>query len=138
MPMNVKIPDPIDVEVGSRIRAKRLLLRLTQTELGDRLGVSFQQIQKYERGTNRVGAGRLQSIAGILSEPVSFFFQGPTAESKAMIGASDLPVDVMTFVASSEGRALNNAFVKVEDREVRRLILHLVDAIALAEKSTDQ
>lgn len=138
MSMDVKVPDPIDVEVGRRIRAKRLLLGLTQSELGDRLGVSFQQIQKYERGANSVGAGRLQSIAKVLSEPVSFFFQGPEAESKSIIGAVELPVDVMTFVASSEGRALNNAFVKIEDRRVRRLILSLVGAIASAEKTNDQ
>jgi transcriptional regulator with XRE-family HTH domain len=138
MSLDTKIPDPIDVEVGRRIRAKRLMLRLTQTELGDQLGVSFQQIQKYERGKNRVGAGRLQSIAKILCEPVSFFFQGPEAECKSIIGAAELPLDVMTFVASQEGWALNNAFARIENRQVRRLVLSLVAAIAFTEKDTDR
>jgi transcriptional regulator with XRE-family HTH domain len=136
MSMDVKLPDPIDVEVGQRIRAKRLLLGLTQTELGDHLGVSFQQIQKYERGANRVGAGRLQAIAKALSEPVSFFFRGPESESRSVIGAIELSVDVMTFIASTEGRELNNAFVRVENNEVRKLVVSLVCAIASGDKGS--
>src|ERR1051325_8767177 len=71
-----KSPDDTDVSVGQRIRSQRLMLGLSQTELGNKLGITFQQIQKYEKGTNRVSAGRLQQIAQLFKMPVSFFFEG--------------------------------------------------------------
>ena len=74
--MSVKRPDPVDVEVGHRIRIERLSRGLSQTALANQLGVTFQQVQKYEKGVNRVGAGRLTKIAEVLGVPVSTFFSG--------------------------------------------------------------
>ena len=73
---NKKKPNPIDIHVGSRIRLRRTMLGMSQEKLGESLGITFQQIQKYEKGTNRVGASRLQNISSILNVPVSFFFEG--------------------------------------------------------------
>ncbi|RUY60953.1 XRE family transcriptional regulator, partial [Mesorhizobium sp. M7A.F.Ca.CA.001.13.1.1] len=72
---NKKKPNPIDIHVGSRIRLRRNMLGMSQEKLGENLGITFQQIQKYEKGTNRVGASRLQAIASILGVPVAFFFE---------------------------------------------------------------
>ena len=74
--MAKKAPNPIDKHVGSRVRMRRMMLSMSQEKLGDALGLTFQQVQKYEKGTNRIGASRLQQIAHILQVPVSFFFEG--------------------------------------------------------------
>lgn len=82
--LNKKSPNPIDVHVGSRVRLRRMMLGMSQEKLGDALGITFQQIQKYEKGTNRIGASRLQHIARVLTIPVSFFFEdAPGSEGAA-------------------------------------------------------
>src|SRR5690606_3390778 len=129
---NKKRPNPIDVHVGSRIRLRRNTDGISQERLGESLGITFQQIQKYEKGTNRVGASRLQAIASILNAPVSFFFEGaPGEEREAVAGLSEEGTAyVADFLNSSEGIQLNRAFVKITDPKVRRRVLDLVKALA--------
>src|SRR6478609_174711 len=83
---NKKKPNPTDIHVGSRIRLRRNMLGMSQEKLGETLGITFQQIQKYEKGTNRVGASRLQNSSGILNVPVSFFFEDAPGENAGMAG----------------------------------------------------
>jgi transcriptional regulator with XRE-family HTH domain len=110
---------------------RRMMLSMSQEKLGDGLGLTFQQVQKYEKGTNRIGASRLQHIAQILQVPVSFFFEGgPAAEGSR--GASELasPSYVSDFLATRDGLALAKAFMAVEDKKLRRCIVALVEEIA--------
>mgnify|MGYP001254019713 FL=1 len=127
-----KRPNPIDVHVGSRIRLRRNMLGISQEKLGESLGITFQQIQKYEKGTNRVGASRLQAIASILNAPVSFFFEGaPNEDGDPVAGLSEEGTPyVGDFLSSSEGIQLNRAFVRITDPKVRRRVLDLVKALA--------
>lgn len=126
-----KRPNPIDVHVGSRIRLRRNMLGISQEKLGESLGITFQQIQKYEKGTNRVGASRLQAIASILNAPVSFFFDGAPGDNNAQPGLAEENASyVADFLNSSEGIQLNRAFVKITDPKVRRRVLDLVKALA--------
>jgi len=133
MTENKKKPNPIDIHVGSRIRLRRTMLGMSQEKLGESLGITFQQIQKYEKGTNRVGASRLQNISAILNVPVSFFFEdAPGAESASASGSAEASSSnyVVDFLSSSEGLQLNRAFVKISDPKVRRRIVDLVKALA--------
>jgi transcriptional regulator with XRE-family HTH domain len=127
-----KTPNPIDVHVGSRIRLRRAMVGMSQEKLGESLGITFQQVQKYEKGTNRVGASRLQNIAAVLNVPVSFFFEdAPTGSSEAATGMAESASSyVVDFLSSSEGLQLNRAFVKVSDPKVRRKIIDLVRSLA--------
>ena len=131
---NKKKPNPIDIHVGSRIRLRRTMLGMSQEKLGESLGITFQQIQKYEKGTNRVGASRLQNISSILNVPVSFFFEDAPGESNAAspTGMAEAASSnyVVDFLSSSEGLQLNRAFVKIADPKVRRKLVDLVKALA--------
>lgn len=133
MTVNKKQPNPIDIHVGGRIRLRRTMLGMSQEKLGEQLGITFQQVQKYEKGTNRVGASRLQNIAGILGVPVSFFFEdapGDTDSSAAGGLAESSSSYVVNFLSSAEGLQLNRAFVKIADPKVRRRVIDLVKALA--------
>ncbi len=127
-----KSPNPIDKHVGARVRMRRMMISMSQEKLGDKLGITFQQIQKYEKGTNRIGASRLQNIALVLSVPVGFFFEGaPTSDSMSSgLSESPSPAYVSDFLATSDGLALTKAFMKVKDAKVRRRIVDLVQSIA--------
>jgi transcriptional regulator with XRE-family HTH domain len=128
-----KKPNPIDIHVGSRIRLRRNMLGMSQEKLGENLGITFQQIQKYEKGTNRVGASRLQAISSILAVPVSFFFEdAPSADGSEGRGFSEESATgfVVDFLNSSEGIQLNRAFVQIADPKVRRKIIDLVKTLA--------
>jgi len=131
---NKKKPNPIDIHVGSRIRLRRNMLGMSQEKLGENLGITFQQIQKYEEGTNRVGASRLQAIASILSVPVAFFFEDAPGEEAGGANrgfAEDSSMSfAIEFCGSPEGLQLNRAFVKIADVKVRRRIIDLVKALA--------
>jgi transcriptional regulator with XRE-family HTH domain len=129
---NKKKPNPIDVHVGSRIRLRRNMMGMSQEKLGELLGITFQQIQKYEKGSNRVGASRLQAISSILNVPVSFFFEDAPGESTAGGGfAEDGGTSyVVDFLSSTEGLQLNRAFVRIRDGKVRKKILDLVKTLA--------
>lgn len=139
MVVNKKKPNPIDIHVGSRIRLRRTMLGMSQEKLGESLGITFQQIQKYEKGTNRVGASRLQNISNILNVPVSFFFEdapGDTSSGQSGMAEASSSNYVVDFLSSSEGLQLNRAFVKINDAKVRRKIVELVKALA-AEADVD-
>ncbi|MDQ0302030.1 helix-turn-helix domain-containing protein [Ancylobacter polymorphus] len=130
--MTKKSPNPVDKHVGSRVRMRRMMVGMSQEKLGESLGITFQQIQKYEKGTNRIGASRLQNISQVLSVPVAFFFEGaPSMNAESGGFAEDAsPAYVSDFLASSEGLALTRAFLKIADSKVRRRIVDLVEALA--------
>jgi transcriptional regulator with XRE-family HTH domain len=128
-----KAPNPIDKHVGSRVRMRRMMLAMSQEKLGDALGLTFQQVQKYEKGTNRIGASRLQQISSILQVPVSFFFEGASQlEGSGQSEANDAPSPayVSDFLATSDGLALTKAFMRIPDAKLRRRIVDLVEQIA--------
>ncbi len=124
-------PNPVDIHVGTRVRLRRQLLKMSQEKLGDQLGVTFQQVQKYERGTNRVGASRLWKMSQVMDVPVSFFYDGlgedmPSAE----FGEDDQTPIVYDFINSTDGVALAMAVSKIENKAVRRQVLELARALA--------
>ena len=128
-----KVPNPTDRLVGSRVRMRRMMLGMSQEKLGDALHLTFQQVQKYEKGTNRISASRLQQMSQILQVPVSFFFEGAqqTAPSGAE-GMGELPSAnyVNDFLATSDGLALVKAFMTISDAKLRRRIVDLTQAIS--------
>jgi len=128
-----KQPNPIDIHVGSRVRLRRTMQGMSQEKLGDSLGITFQQVQKYEKGANRIGASRLQNISTVLNTPISFFFEdapSTSGSSKKGMGESSSANYVVDFLSSSEGLQLNRAFVKIDDARVRRKIVDLVKVLA--------
>jgi transcriptional regulator with XRE-family HTH domain len=131
--MPSKAPNPVDKHVGSRVRMRRLMVGMSQEKLGEALGLTFQQIQKYEKGTNRIGASRIQQIADILQVPVSFLFEG--APAIALIaegfGIAPSPAYVADFLATSEGLALVRAFSRISDIKLRRAIVDMVELIGV-------
>jgi transcriptional regulator with XRE-family HTH domain len=136
--MAKKAPNPTDKHVGSRVRMRRMMLGMSQEKLGDALGLTFQQVQKYEKGANRIGASRLQQIAQILQVPVSFFFEGaPSAPGPQPVGFSEAPSPayVSDFLATSDGLALTKAFMGIKDAKLRRRIVDLVEQIATEDKN---
>lgn len=132
-----KKPNPIDVHVGKRVRLRRTMLGLSQEKLGDSLGITFQQIQKYEKGSNRIGASRLQQLSEILKTPISFFFEEvPGSEKAAIEGMSeaDSPNYIVDFLSTSEGLQLYKAFANIKDPKVRKKIIDLVRSLADEEE----
>ena len=127
--MAKKYPNPIDVHVGSRVRARRQVLGMSQEKLGNALGLTFQQVQKYEKGTNRVGASRLQHLARILQVSIGHFFEGAPGQLKAK-GNAPSSAFVSDFVTSTEGLTLAKAFTQIKDAKVRHHIVKLVGEIA--------
>jgi transcriptional regulator with XRE-family HTH domain len=131
--MAKKTPNPIDKHVGSRVRMRRMMLGMSQEKLGDSLSLTFQQVQKYEKGTNRIGASRLQQIAAILQVPVSFFFEGaPHAPGQVDNGMAEAPSPayISDYLATSDGLALTKAFMRIKSSKLRRRIVELVEQIA--------
>lgn len=130
--MAKKAPNPIDKHVGSRVRMRRMMLSMSQEKLGDALGLTFQQVQKYEKGTNRIGASRLQQISHTLQVPVAFFFEGAPNLSNQVDGMKEAPSPayVSDFLATSDGLALTKAFMRVKEGKLRRRIVDLVEEIA--------
>jgi len=131
--MTAKSPNPIDIHVGSRVRMRRNLVGYSQEKLGEMLGLTFQQVQKYEKGTNRVSASRLYQIGKILSVPVQFFYDDLPEEiesSQYGFAESATEAPIMDFLSSSEGLQLNKAFASIEEPAVRRKVVELVKAIA--------
>jgi transcriptional regulator with XRE-family HTH domain len=121
-----------DKHVGSRVRMRRLMLDLTQMQLAQGLGLTFQQVQKYEKGTNRISAGRLHRLSHILSVPVPFFFEGAPRElhlPELAEGGPTIASDVGAFLATSVGVALIKAYTRIEHPKVRRAIVALVEQI---------
>jgi transcriptional regulator with XRE-family HTH domain len=136
--MAKKAPNPVDRHVGSRVRMRRMMLGMSQEKLGNALGLTFQQVQKYEKGTNRIGASRLQQIAHILQVTVAFFFEGApsggTATRSEGMSEAPSPAYVSDFLATSDGLALTKAFTRIGDAKLRRRIVDLVEQIAISDK----
>ncbi len=122
-------PLPVDLHVGSCVRMRRLTIEMSQEKLADGLGITFQQVQKYEKGTNRISASRLQHIAQILEVPVTFFFDGAPGNSKAKYERPSPNLEI-EFLATSEGKALSRAFQRLPSRKLRRSVVTLVEELA--------
>ena len=130
-----KSPNPIDVHVGSRVRMRRMLVGMSQEKLGDSLGLTFQQVQKYEKGANRIGASRLFQISRVLGVPISFFYEGLTGDGEGHEvdqAEVDQSVFELDMLSSSEGIQLNSAFFSIRDPKVRKKVLELVKALGEA------
>ncbi|MCG6121848.1 MAG: helix-turn-helix transcriptional regulator [Microvirga sp.] len=132
-----KIPNPIDLHVGSRVRMRRMMVGMSQEKLGEALGLTFQQIQKYEKGANRIGASRLHQIATALGVQIEFFYEGapPAGGVVSADGfAEDPNPPYMTdFLSTADGLQLMRAFVRVRDARVRKRVVDLVEALAEAD-----
>lgn len=131
--MPKKQANPVDAQVGNRVRLRRMLIGMSQEKLGELLGLTFQQVQKYEKGVNRIGAGRLFHIAQILSVPIDYFYEGvvdqlPTSAKGFAEEAAAPPV--MEFLSSGEGLQLSLAFMRIKDAKVRKRVLELVKSLA--------
>lgn len=134
-PRGSRRANPMDVHVGSRVRLRRMLLGMSQEKLGEHLGLTFQQVQKYEKGVNRIGASRLFDLARVLGVPVQFFYDEAPSGSRGQIqaqGFSEQPGEsyVVEFLGSREGLELNKAFSRIADPRVRRSIVDMVRALA--------
>jgi transcriptional regulator with XRE-family HTH domain len=129
--MPTKSPNPIDKHVGHRVRMRRMMLKMSQEKLGNAVGLTFQQIQKYEKGANRIGASRLQQIALVLSVPVPFFFEGApqTSARPQIVGEAPSPAYVTEFLATSDGLALVDAFRRIKNVSLKRSIVRLVEQL---------
>jgi transcriptional regulator with XRE-family HTH domain len=120
--------DSRDAEVGRRVRSRRLECRLSQTELADRIGVTFQQVQKYEKGVNRIGAGRLQRISEALEVPITFFFSGaPGAPARETSGNAE---SIFGFMQTSGSVRIVKAFHKIKSRKARQLLVEMAEELA--------
>jgi transcriptional regulator with XRE-family HTH domain len=133
--MSTKNPLAADKHVGSRVRMRRLMLGMSQEKLADQLGLTFQQVQKYEKGTNRVGASRLQHLSQILDVPVSFFFDDmPAAARPGIVGkatTADKALSVVAdFTQTPDGLTFIKAFAKIDQPSIRRAIVRLTEEIA--------
>lgn len=132
-----KTPNPIDIHVGSRIKIRRNMLGLSQEKLGESLGITFQQVQKYEKGTNRVSASKLQMMADILNVPIDFFFKDAPRNGKVIDTdkvIDKLSDDYLEFLSTSQGIKLNQAFIQIKDEKVREKTVQLVRAMAESYK----
>ena len=127
--MAKKIPKPVDSHVGALVRQRRLELGMSQERLGDAMGITFQQIQKYEKGANRIGSSRLMQIANALDVPPTYFFEGAPTALRVSAKQQDSMDYVATFIGSKDGAALMRAFLKIP-KDVQRSIVILVKKIA--------
>ncbi len=126
-----KSPNPIDVHVGGRVRMRRMLVGMSQEKLGDSLGLTFQQVQKYEKGANRIGASRLYQIARVLGVPIEFFYDGVADDGQGVDGFAETEAGhfEIDMLSTSEGIQLNSAFFSIRDPKIRKKVLELVKAL---------
>ncbi len=134
---NARRANPIDAHVGTRVRLRRMLLGMSQEKLAEQLGLTFQQVQKYEKGINRIGASRLFELSQLLGVAVGFFYEdAPNVPNNAGLmppGFAETPTGenyIVDFLNSREGLDLNRSFMRVTDPKVRRSIIDLVKALA--------
>ncbi len=132
---NSRRPNPVDAHVGGRVRLRRMLLGISQEKLGEQLGLTFQQIQKYEKGVNRIGASRLFDLSKVLNVPVQFFYDeapGIDGAGAMSTGFAEAPADayIAGFLNTREGVELNKAYARISDLRTRRAILDLVRSLA--------
>jgi transcriptional regulator with XRE-family HTH domain len=131
-----KEPNFVDKHVGSRVRMRRMLIGMSQEKLGEALGITFQQIQKYEKGTNRISASRLQQIASVLGVTIGFFYEGlPVEEAGSGFAEESSPAFMLDFMASQDGLQLMDSFMRIRSARVRRSIVDHVKALAADEES---
>ena len=127
-------PNPIDIHVGQRVRLRRTLLGMSQEKLGKAINVTFQQVQKYERGTNRIGSSRLYQLSQVLNIPVSYFFDDLPIEITARKSPGLTDVKVASFegdpLVKRETLELVRAYYRITDPSVRKRIFELVKAVA--------
>jgi transcriptional regulator with XRE-family HTH domain len=138
-PVPKKQANSIDAQVGNRVRLRRMLVGMSQEKLGEMLGLTFQQVQKYEKGVNRIGAGRLYHVGQILGVPVSYFYEdvierGPANPAVANDRATPSAVE---FLSSSEGMQLTLAFMRIREPKVRRRVIDLVKTLADGESESE-
>ena len=133
--MSQKSPSPIDKHIGQRVRMRRALIGMSQERLGELLGITFQQVQKYEKGTNRISASRLHDVARVLGVEVPFFFQG-SGEGASGKGEAASPIN--DFLSDREGIELAKAFIAITDPGVRRAIVELARATAVSCSSSER
>jgi transcriptional regulator with XRE-family HTH domain len=131
-------PNPMDAHVGTRVRLRRMLLGMSQEKLGEHLGLTFQQVQKYEKGVNRIGASRLFDLSRVLGVPVQFFYdEAPqdVLDISHSPGFAERPAEsyVLEFLSTRDGLELNKAFVKITDPRVRRSVVELVRTLGGAD-----
>jgi len=130
---NIRTATAVDVHVGQKIRARRVFLRMSQTEVANALGITFQQIQKYEGGMNRVGASRLQQISDALGvSPYYFFENAPTVGKKipAPIEGQLPEQAIISFLGTREGAALVRGFLAIKQKPIRRAVIEFIRTIA--------
>lgn len=134
-------PNPVDIHVGGRVRFRRMLLGMSQEKLGERLGLTFQQVQKYEKGVNRIGASRLFDLSQVLQVPIQFFYEeAPGTLEQAGTGHAGGFAErsgesyIVEFLNTRDGLELNKAFVRIHDIKVRRSIVDLVRSLAGDDK----
>lgn len=127
--MSKKRADENDAHIGARIRLRRVMLNMSQEALGSEVGVTFQQIQKYEKGINRIGAGKLLTVAKVLNVPVTYFFEGAPGveELPALVSGAE---QLSEFMTNKEAIRLNMAFSRIQDSRVRANLVQLADTIA--------
>lgn len=131
-----KQANPIDAQVGNRVRLRRMLVGMSQEKLGELLGLTFQQVQKYEKGINRIGAGRLFHVAKILGVPIDYFYEDVTDMNSAPGFAEDSAnPPVMEFLSTGDGLQLNLAFMRIKEPRVRKRVLDLVKSLADGEEA---
>lgn len=136
-----KKSNPIDIHVGSRVRLRRMLLGMSQEKLGEKMGLTFQQIQKYEKGSNRIGASRLYQISQILEVPVQFFFDDapiPAGRSDDYTGFGEPKMEnfLYEFISTRDGLELIRAFVRIQDPKVRKRVVDLVRTLSDEDEAT--
>ena len=126
-----KQANPIDGQVGSRLRLRRMMIGMSQEKLGEMLGLTFQQVQKYEKGVNRIGAGRLFEVARILGVPIQYFYESVTEQLASTPGFAERDSQpVLEFVSSGDGLQLSLAYMRIKDPKVRKRVLDLVKSLA--------
>jgi transcriptional regulator with XRE-family HTH domain len=134
-------PNPVDIHVGGRVRFRRMLLGMSQEKLGERLGLTFQQVQKYEKGVNRIGASRLFDLSQVLQVPIQFFYeeapgtldQGNSDHGRGFAERGS-ESHIVEFLNTRDGLEMNKAFVRIHDIKVRRAIVDLVRQLAGEDK----
>jgi transcriptional regulator with XRE-family HTH domain len=124
----------VDTHIGQKLRARRILLGMSQTELADAAGISFQQIQKYEKGTNRVGASRLQQFSNALGVSPIYFFEGAPTVGKKISAPSEgeLPESaILSFLASREGATLVRGFLAIKQKQIRQNVIDFIETLKM-------
>lgn len=142
MERNARRANPIDGHVGGRVRLRRMLLGMSQEKLAEKLGLTFQQVQKYEKGINRIGASRLYELSQLLGVGVDFFYQDAPTGDAPPTGAPGFAEPssenyIVDFLNSREGLELNRAFTRITDPKVRRSIIELVRSLANEEGAAE-